>query len=152
MADIMKLRTVLGIVKELAALQEHPTAKPLDHKYPGLFWGQSEWLRPAYPIDFVDFNSGADVLAEVANAPSCGTAMCFAGWTAWVDGYTDVDSSGWMVDRVTGEKLAQQEIEGHAKESLDLDWEWADALFDGSNTLEDIELIISHLTVPVRMG
>jgi len=142
MADISKLKTVLGIVKELAALQEHPTAKPMDHKYQGLFWKQDEWIREAFPIDLVDI----DLVDNVDNGPSCGTAMCFAGWTAYLDGFTDVDGyERVMVNPTTGETLAMDGIEEYATDSLDLTTYQADDLFEGGNELSDLEEIIDFI-------
>jgi hypothetical protein len=143
MADIKKLKDVLQIVKEVAALQEHPTAKPLDHKYTDLFWRQDEWLREEYTND-----SAYDVNTDtyIGRGEVCGTAMCFAGWTAWVDGYREVDGqSGYMVNPKTDHKLANHEIEKYAKDSLLLNWEQTNWLFDGDNEIADIEEAISEI-------
>jgi len=130
MADIAALKQVLTAVQEADALEKAGT--PIQ-----VHWRQGVW---------------AAVLDEMS--PSCGTAMCFAGWKAYLDGYTenvwdtnDYDEPYLLALRnpKTDEDIPSDGVGFYAAEVLELDSYEADTLFEGSNTLEDLESIVADI-------
>ena len=82
-------------------------------------------------------------LQWITQRPGCGTAYCFAGWRAALDGYTE-ESRRWCcaVDPTTGRSVS---IPDYAEECLGLTSEQADELFHPFNTLADLERIVAEL-------
>ena len=115
---------------------EHEEKRP-----EGVGWDQREWVR--------------SVLDEDRNM--CGTALCFAGWAAYLNGYTEPVVEQFGVDRArfvevdalrnpaTGETLRWNEISSFARERLGLNYREADALFFGGNDLSDLHIIVTVL-------
>jgi hypothetical protein len=105
------------------------------------------------------FNQGA-----WAEETPCGTAGCFAGWRAFLDGYTFLEEGERLVNRTTGESLAlwpwgedeaggedEAECEAgdtvaeHATRRFGLNRGQADSLFSGRNTLNDLRRKVAAL-------
>jgi hypothetical protein len=131
--------------------------KVFDHiKVNQELWNQENW---AVSLD----RDVADGLA--VETDHCGTAYCFAGWVAALDGYThmaytlDISESGPDARRIlpqphepppTGASTALADDDGwtvnvsdYAQARLGLNNYWASGLFDGDNTLKDLEEIIN---------
>lgn len=118
-------------------------------------WNQTTWVRlPAFPR-----------LEE----PECGTAYCFAGWAARFSGYSVSGKAklGWIaVSALPQETVAalgeyagnlsgelQNSVDGTvnvhvstlAKAVLRLTCMESDRLFNGDNSLEDLERIVQEI-------
>lgn len=111
-------------------------------------WQQDEWaVSDKCPT------GEADILEE---AWSCGTAMCFAGWAValgheleWFDqdGYCSAAPSGEaeVVDYYWGERLSGMSVPSAATYLLGINFDEADNLFDGKNSLDDLERKVAML-------
>lgn len=77
---------------------------------------------------------------ELEPAPACGTRACFAGWTVLLRGAT-MTKGGDFVDDNYEEVWAGPA----AQELLGLTNAEADALFQGTNDLEDIDEVIAKI-------
>jgi hypothetical protein len=74
---------------------------------------------------------------------SCGTAGCFAGWRAILDGYTQASGvQGAAVDPINRTFV---DVMTHATKRLGLNGFQADVLFAGTNTLKDLKRIVDEL-------
>jgi hypothetical protein len=91
-------------------------------------WIQQAWLISSWPV------------AE----GSCGTAGCFAGWRAMLDGYTQVSRtfSGTAINPTTFERI---EVRSHAVQRLGLTDRQSVRLFAASNTLADLKDIVDDI-------
>jgi hypothetical protein len=109
-------------------------------------WVQDSWYK------YVDPNTGiatVDVKTEeVEDANACGTSFCFAGHAAIHEGFPlPPKEYGAEWDRlvIDGTEHYYEEASDFARERLGLTYGQSDALFDGENTMEDLELIVSVL-------
>lgn len=179
--DIDAMDAVLAVLDELAQQSnrrtlEHPNGVTVLEEQ---VWGQGNWRSI--------FDEGLQPLADAA--PTCGTAMCFAGWLAELDpsvqwlatprgvyearlaevqtrtvlrqargteDEADAKRAFYLArDRVSGlltrpdvvvvEGGAQIGVGEWATERLGLVESQADALFGGSNSLEDLRRIVDRL-------
>jgi hypothetical protein len=88
-------------------------------------WEQGNWVVPSRSQD----------------PGSCGTAACFAGWRAILDGvYLD----GMLVGRQGGHK-PRESIRMYAENRLGLTPEQDGSLFSGGNTLEDLKYMVNAI-------
>ena len=111
--------------------------------------------NPVTEFDFYGHQRTTDVVTVVDNplVEECGTAACFAGWTALLDGWKpridvgNLFTYALMVNPKTGETDFSSNI---ARESLGLTLTQSDILFDSDNTLEDlrefVEMIVSGIS------
>lgn len=86
-------------------------------------WNQGEWLTKLFKV----------------RGRTCGTAGCFAGWTAVLDGAVD-DGDGrvYLNDRVIS-------VGNYARKALGLSDTQAYDLFSGGNSKEDLRRIVNKL-------
>jgi hypothetical protein len=90
-------------------------------------WDQKRWVGP----------SGS------SHPHSCGTAGCFAGWRAVLDGYTwRTNKDNRLLNPRTGHEVY---IPDHARERLGLNGEQTFALFLYKNTLDDLKYIVDEI-------
>jgi len=88
----------------------------------------------------------------------CGTGMCFAGWACTLAGghWYDIDGDIAYLDIEPEDDHSRYEqftdlsfplihVQDRAQRLLDLDDDICDALFIGSNTLEDLERIVAEI-------
>lgn len=104
-------------------------------------WRQSAW----YAWLDEDGKLAQDVVTvEVEEVNSCGSAMCFAGHAALKSGFPAPPSENWKQWTATIDgKL--MDVSDYAKKKLGLNWEQADVLFGGDNTMEDLETMVALL-------
>jgi hypothetical protein len=124
MADVAKLRRVLARVEEEAAKDGHGG------------WNQGVWA----------VSQGSE-----PGKAECGTAFCFAGWVAALDGMLPTwqrvgpDAEWqWVATQVSTPEGVEY-ISDYARRSLELDWDSAWVLFGGSNTLDDLRRHVEHI-------
>ena len=133
MADVKKLREVLKTIKEVEKLRQNPRSR----KFKGLYWDQGDWLQPVSDSEKYEDDKTVEV---------CGTAMCFAGWTLYLDGFTKVDRDAWMmVNPENGDTVEIDMISTVAAERLDLEYGEADRLFAGGNDIDHLAAIINDI-------
>lgn len=76
----------------------------------------------------------------------CGTACCFAGWTAVLNGYQlDWLEDDDMTSIVRDKDGIHHVISDLAEELLDLTQFEGDVLFAGSNTIDELEQMVKNL-------
>jgi hypothetical protein len=109
-----------------------------------------------YQGDWICFTDGKDVV-ESDTAPTCGTAMCLAGFIAVRAGAKQpapVHAAGgghwyfpdWDLDPETGEYDQDgTPVSEFAQERAGLTFTQACALWDGANTLADLRVMVTHL-------
>jgi len=130
MADFVKLNAVMAVIEEVAALRKASD----DSKFKGLYWDQGDWLQPLVM-------SAPDGKGEM-----CGTGMCFAGWTLFLEGYTDLNAdAGVMVNPKDGTHVGVDAIPAVARGVLDLHLHEADRLFSGGNDIHRLYDTISDI-------
>lgn len=115
--DVARLRKAVEWVREQAALPTEQSA-----------WYQGLWAARGSYID-----------------RDCGTAYCVAGYVAQLSGevvFNGDGESGEVYDPATGNVFA---IDEAAKDLLGLLEEEANALFNPSNTLADVEYVAGRL-------
>ncbi|HEY2193634.1 MAG TPA: hypothetical protein VGH76_15255 [Actinomycetospora sp.] len=122
-----------------------------DHirKFPDLH-NQACWAE-GVAIDSVDWIGARETEADLRAGEVCGTAFCFAGWAALLDGWHQCrgDCESFVVDE-TGHV---QHMEYAARESLGLTAVQADYLFDGGNTQELIDRYVAAIVAdPATTG
>lgn len=130
MPDIAEMHRILEIIKDESKQPE------------GTTWNQGYWFRQ-------------QEVYQGNEKSVCGTAMCFAGWKVFLDGYTklaqdplaDTDfvrtfSDYRMVNPNTGKYVTYWGTREYARDRLGLSDEQADLLFDEDNDLEDLENIV----------
>jgi len=110
--------------KTLAHIEAHPEQ-----------WNQRDWR-------------------DVDHDLRCGTACCFAGWAALLNGSTwdvpdsEIENYDWDHDP-NGDKLADVDggraVSRVATRALGLTWTQADQLFAGGNDIEDLRAIVAEL-------
>lgn len=125
-------------------IKEHPQS-----------WHQASWYR------YVDTETGYEwndvVTEEVTEVNSCGAAFCFAGhvgmregfpapinnsviWDRWIEdeelGYYNESKDGWGYS---------EDISEFARKRLGLRDDQAEALFDGDNSMENLETMVKIL-------
>jgi hypothetical protein len=136
MANAEKLKAVLKVVKEVDRLRKNPRSR----KFKGLFWDQRDWIQP------VDKNG-------TPTEEACGTAMCFAGWTMYLEGYTEPVVGGTeLKNPETGEIVDSALISSDAAEVLELTQWQADVLFEAGNKIPDLENMIRQWTRPTYVA
>jgi hypothetical protein len=96
-----------------------------------------------------------------ASRTPCGTACCFAGWAVALheqgnpedlfDFIQNGDDVSCLRDDVES-PYAGRDIERAAKDCLNIEEEWADALFDGTNSLSDLQVIVARLCAGLGAG
>jgi hypothetical protein len=126
--DVEKLRRVLAQVEEEAA------------KGSGSRWDQCHWA----------ISRGGTAVEPTPD--TCGTAFCFAGWAAVLDGaqlhWGKGYESGALVWVAEFQRRADgymDDISEYAQRSLGLTSDEANVLFLGSNTLDDLRAIVQSL-------
>lgn len=90
---------------------------------------------------------------RASEAHLCGTAGCFAGWRAFLDGYTVLDDSyRVLINPITGDTLGidgwdfdDGHISEHARQRLGITVEQARKLFSSENSLEDLKRIVDQI-------
>lgn len=111
-------------------------------------WRQDAWFA------FVDENGHRvwdTVSFDVEEVNSCHTAFCFAGHAALKTGFVAPPKnaySGWKMevdDPSTYSGKRNVYVEDYAREKLEITWDQADALFNGDNTLEDLEAMVKAI-------
>lgn len=116
-------------------------------------WRQESWYK------IVDTKSGeVSIRTEeevVTEVNSCGAAFCFAGHVALREGFpnppkTNHESWNRIVLDSTGDTYRQEASE-FAEAVLGLSWSQADVLFEGDNSLEDLEEIVEGLHLNPRI-
>lgn len=86
-----------------------------------------------------------------AYGKECGTAGCFAGWCAFLDGYTVIDWNTVMLfNPATHRTLLKNQVRYWAQERLGLDDNQATVLFAATNTLEDLKELVDMFCEPSR--
>lgn len=109
-------------------------------------WVQDSWYK------YVDPNTGIATIdiktEEVEDANSCGTSFCFAGHAAIHEGFPSPPKefgAEWDRKVVEEDGTFYEDASDFARARLGLTYGQADTLFDGDNTMEDLELIVSVL-------
>lgn len=109
-------------------------------------WKQAAWFA------HVDKKTGSTRFyvkeEEVTDANSCGTSFCFAGHVAIASGFPAPPKSNniaWARLVVTEEGSWTEDVSEFAQNVLGLDYDQADALFDGANDLGNLEWIVAVL-------
>jgi hypothetical protein len=128
MADIPELKKVLDII-------EHVEKQPA-----GTEWNQGTWLKVTPPEE---------------QGHVCNTAMCFAGWKVYLDGYTKVEKRPFdayghsdelrMVNPETGEHVNEYDIARYAEARLGLTTYEADMLFYEGNKIATLHEYIDDI-------
>lgn len=131
------------LLLEIMDLIEHPEKMP-----DGTSWNQHDWFQEkvTYTIDA----EGKDQVHV------CGTSYCFAGWAAYLDGYTEYvppvpDSNGITYSEGTlrnpkdGKTLDAVQVQHLASDLLDINERDADALFEAGNTRTDLRRYVDAL-------
>lgn len=136
MAEIEKLHAVLDVIKQVARsprsakTRDTVVAASAASAFPSLYWDQTDWLLPVSQGD----------------GHACGTAMCFAGWALYLDGYTEIDAQAtYMSNPDTGDAVSWPVVGDVAQGVLDLTECQADTLFDGFNDIDALERIIGEI-------
>jgi hypothetical protein len=82
-----------------------------------------------------------------ATQTACGTALCFAGWTAVLSGYKPVFHNGVETGKCIGPDDREHDIANVAYELLDIpDFKPNGfGLFAAENNLDDIKYIVAEL-------
>jgi hypothetical protein len=93
---------------------------------------QGEWIYGPVPA----------VAADNGDHPPCGTAMCFAGWAAFLAAPAGTRIEGSIVYRPG---RACQTVSSFAEEVLGIDENQSEALFRASNTREDLGRMVDML-------
>lgn len=158
MVDIPALRKVVDYALALPTWDD--TAA---HQKGADVWNQSDWLRVDEHGIFgrVDehgifggegyYHASNCIITEqglvTETGKKCGTAGCIAGWAALL-----LAPNGTKVD---GEWLTlpdgrESRIEYWAQERLELSTFYADELFEGSNTHEDVMRIVADIITEVE--
>lgn len=130
MADNKKLRAVMAVVED-------------ETRWPkGVVWDQSDWV---YDVEVDDENG----------KPMCGTALCFAGWCAYLDGYTQpyrIKDTVMGTREITGLEnpdtgivLNISRLPAYAADSLGISRDDAAHLFEGGNDLETLQEMVANL-------
>jgi hypothetical protein len=101
--------------------------------------------------------------SDWAQQTPCGTAGCFAGWRAFLDGYTRLEDGPTtiyprrLVNPRTGDSLPMYDDDGrpwpddgttvarHAQQRFGLEQNQAETLFAMNNTLHDLREIVAVL-------
>jgi hypothetical protein len=135
-ADVAKLRLVLKYIEEELAKEAAPSSATRAAGWDQAWWGVSR----------------SDLAVE-PRWDTCGTAFCFAGWTAVLDGVQPlwervVLSNGEQVWACTDIRHGNGQcdpVELHAQDSLGLTGEQADNLFFADNTIDDLRRIVQEI-------
>lgn len=91
-------------------------------------WHQGEWFRTSSDPD------------------TCGTAGCFAGWTALLSGARPFNHMFVELPNVPGQdELPTEKIALYAQRILGLTWREAEILFAAFNTREDLNRYVRNL-------
>lgn len=121
----------------LEYIKAHPTT-----------WRQESWYK------IVDRDTGAmvNIVKEeetVEEVNSCGASFCFAGHVAIREGFPNPPKSNddsWTRLALDSDGYSyHQDVSDFAETVLGLTWSQADTLFDGANTLQDLEEIVEGL-------
>ena len=99
-------------------------------------WDQESWA-------FLDRPARAAMAAQDRHDPMCCTSMCFAGYVAYITGWTFEFPNGL---RMEGAEVARKDgrvdsIATIAKRELGITDEQGDSLFNASNDADDIRYI-----------
>lgn len=83
---------------------------------------------------------------EVEEINSCGTAFCFAGHAALMEGFPAPPKSNFSEWRRLPEGADYPETASDfARKRLGLDWNQADILFHPGNSMEDLQILVDAL-------
>jgi hypothetical protein len=110
---------------------------------------QDRWWQGAWRIDLDKLTVGARD-EEGRELATCGTAFCFAGWKAELDGVRwgrgDDMPYGYALDEtVILPDGRETDAAAYAMETLGLDLAQAKRLFSPGNTLDDLRRIVANL-------
>lgn len=108
-------------------------------------WVQDSWYKN---VDAIHGERLFSIPEEVTEQNSCGTSFCFAGHTAIHEGFPAPpldDSITWFRQVKDDDGVYHEDVSDFAREVLGLDYDQSDALFDSSNSLDDIETMIKTL-------
>lgn len=133
MTEVAKLKAVLAAIEEVEEAwdRHYATVDDEDATGPeGPHWDQSTWVS---------------VPSEESSA--CGTALCFAGWAIWLEGYKIplAQPGGSALANASGDVVRGDEIAFKAQMVLGLDYEWARLLFSSQNDLEDLRRYVDEI-------
>lgn len=123
--NVKLLKDVLNYIKT------HPQSWRQEDWYMVIDWEKREVVPHLVEIEYTEVNS-------------CGTAMCFAGHAALMEGFPAPPKTGNWTRRVDGEDYPEG-VDQFARKRLGLDYDVAEELFDGSNTLEVLEKMIEEI-------
>lgn len=123
--NVKLLKDVLNYIKT------HPQSWRQDDWYMVIDWEKREVVPHLVEIEYTEVNS-------------CGTAMCFAGHAALMEGFPAPPKGGPWVRPVDGEDYPEG-VDQFARKRLGLDYDVAEELFDGTNTLEVLEKMIEEI-------
>lgn len=103
-------------------------------------WNQNVWF---VHLDENGHRAELAVTVEMTEVNSCNTAFCFAGHAALKSGFPAPPQNGlsWY-GAVDGEHY---EASDYARQKLGISWTQADILFNGQNTMEDLEVLVDAL-------
>lgn len=87
-------------------------------------WDQTEWIGKRF----------------------CGTVCCVAGKVALEDGHRPVNDLSYIIT-VDGRRMG---VDTYAMDALGLNDDQADVLFEASNTLDDLRVIVEAIRAGVR--
>ena len=124
---------------------EHISDHPEDWRQ--AYWGSltdASLVAGQDPQEFSseDFWGHPMTFQAIPVAPTCGTAMCFAGWAVCMDDPKArllILRGSYEADEVLLGDGQVMDISKRAQEVLGLHREEADRLFSGGNTLDEIE-------------
>lgn len=102
-------------------------------------WRQSVWFK--WTNEITRHPVTVEQIIDVQEVNSCGSAFCFAGHTALMTGFVAPPKEN---HRVWADENGV-EVDDHARIVLGLTLAQASVLFDPSNTMEDLEIIVDRL-------
>lgn len=111
-------------------------------------WNQASWAQ--YEGDDLDTDELAQILMDDPNNPPCGTGMCFAGWACVLSGhklhFRTLDWAPYGAEAVMcNTDHGLDDIPETAQELLGITFAERNELFDGGNTLEDLQALVDEL-------
>lgn len=109
-------------------------------------WNQDAWFKVSVDKQGEPIFNKVTLQFEEVN--SCNTALCFAGHAALMSGFDAPPRYDYEVWRGWGPGLPKGErmdVDQYATEVLGLSTNQADVLFNGDNSLEDLERIVGKL-------
>jgi hypothetical protein len=123
--NVKLLQDVLNYIKA------HPQSWRQTDWYMVLDWQKREIVPHLVEVEYSEVNS-------------CGTAMCFAGHAALMEGFPAPPKTGPWVRDVDG-KAWGEGVDEFARKRLGLSYDVAEELFDGDNTIEVLEKMVEEI-------